>query len=62
MRGLHQSGRKLATLEAGLIGAAGLATPGRSTDRKRAAGSPFADLVGRLQLADDLPGSTRPRF
>ena len=47
-------------LKAGLIEAAGLIALGRSIDRKRATGSPFADLVARLQIADDLPGSTRP--
>ena len=50
----------LANLGDGLIEAAGLIALGRSIDRKRATGSPFADLLARLQIADDLPGSTRP--
>lgn len=49
-------------LQAGLIEAAGLVALGRSIDRKRAAGSPFPDLIARLQIADDLPSSTRPHI
>lgn len=47
-------------LEAGLIEAAGLVTLCRSIDRKRTADPPFAHLVARLQIADDLPSSIRP--
>jgi len=46
--------------EAGLIEAARLVALGRSIDRKGATDPPFAHLVARLQIADDLPSSIRP--